>query len=142
MRKKSNLHILELGDTKHIYWSEQRSFSLCWQNDAATIIFSQKKIVNFFSETSLVKLLQRNFYSETSSAKLLQQNFFGQTSSAKLFQQNFLVFSLFFIFFYGLGEIFEGDSADTGAGKFPLKSMGGWVEGLACADPGARCQFI
>jgi hypothetical protein len=38
----------------------------------------------------------------------------------------------------GLGEIFEGDSADTCAGKFPLVSMGGRSEGLACADPGAR----
>ena len=38
----------------------------------------------------------------------------------------------------GLGEMFEGDSADTGAGKFPLVSMGGRVEGLACADSGAR----
>ena len=27
---------------------------------------------------------------------------------------------------------------DTCAGKFSLKSMGGWAEGLACADPGAR----
>jgi hypothetical protein len=34
--------------------------------------------------------------------------------------------------------MFEGDSADTGAGKFPLVSMGGRAEGLACADPGAR----
>jgi hypothetical protein len=38
----------------------------------------------------------------------------------------------------GLGEMFEGDSADTGAGKFPLVSMGDRAEGLACADPGAR----
>jgi hypothetical protein len=38
----------------------------------------------------------------------------------------------------GLGEMFEGDSADTGAGKFPLVSMGGRAEGLACTDPGAR----
>ena len=38
----------------------------------------------------------------------------------------------------GLGEMFEGDSADTCAGKFPLVSKGGRVEGLACADPGAR----
>ena len=38
----------------------------------------------------------------------------------------------------GLGEMFEGDSADTCAGKFPLMSMGGRVEGLACAGPGAR----
>ena len=38
----------------------------------------------------------------------------------------------------GLGEMFEGDSADMCAGKFPLVSMGGRVEGLACADPGAR----
>ena len=32
----------------------------------------------------------------------------------------------------GLGEMFEG------AGKFPLVSMGGRAEGLACADPVAR----
>ena len=32
----------------------------------------------------------------------------------------------------------EGHSADTGAGKFQLVSMGGRVEGLACADLGAR----
>ena len=32
----------------------------------------------------------------------------------------------------------EGHSADTGAGKFLLVSMGGRAEGLACADPGAR----
>ena len=38
----------------------------------------------------------------------------------------------------GLGEMFEGDSADIGAGKFPLVSMGGRAEGLACEDPGAR----
>ena len=38
----------------------------------------------------------------------------------------------------GLGEMFEGDSADMRAGKFPLVSMGGRAEGLACADPGAR----
>jgi hypothetical protein len=37
----------------------------------------------------------------------------------------------------GLGEMFEGDSADTGGGKFPLVSMGGRAEGLACADPRA-----
>ena len=38
----------------------------------------------------------------------------------------------------GLGEMFEGDSADMCAGKFPLMSMGGRAEGLACVDPGAR----
>ena len=38
----------------------------------------------------------------------------------------------------GLGEMFEGDSADMCAGKFQLTSMGGRAEGLACADPGAR----
>ena len=38
----------------------------------------------------------------------------------------------------GLGVMFEGDSADMCAGKFPLVSMGGRTEGLACADPGAR----
>ena len=38
----------------------------------------------------------------------------------------------------GLGEMFEGDSADMCAEKFPLVSMGGRAEGLACTDPGAR----
>ena len=38
----------------------------------------------------------------------------------------------------GLWKMFEGDSADTCAGKFPLVLMGGRAEGLACADPGAR----
>jgi hypothetical protein len=37
----------------------------------------------------------------------------------------------------GLGEMFEGDSADMCAGKFPLLSMGGRAEGLACAVLGA-----
>ena len=40
--------------------------------------------------------------------------------------------------FEGMGEMFEGDSADMGAGKFPLVSMGGRAEGQACADPRAR----
>ena len=34
--------------------------------------------------------------------------------------------------------MFEGDSADMCAGKFPLVSMGGRAEGLACTDLGAR----
>ena len=38
----------------------------------------------------------------------------------------------------GLGEMFEGDSADMCAGKFTLVLMGGRAEGLACADPVAR----
>ena len=38
----------------------------------------------------------------------------------------------------GLVEMFEGDSADTWSGKFPLMSIGGRAEGLACADLGAR----
>ena len=37
----------------------------------------------------------------------------------------------------GLGEMFEGDSSDTCAGKVPLMLMGGRAEGLACADLGA-----
>ena len=41
----------------------------------------------------------------------------------------------------GLGEMFEGASADTCAGEFPLVSMGGRAEGLACADLVAR-SFI
>ena len=40
--------------------------------------------------------------------------------------------------FKGLGEMFEGDSADTYAGKFSLMLKGGRVEGLECADPRAR----
>ena len=35
-------------------------------------------------------------------------------------------------------ENFGGYSADMCAEKFPLVSMGSWVEGLACTDPGAR----
>ena len=38
----------------------------------------------------------------------------------------------------GLGEMFEGDSADMCAGKVPLVLMGARVEGLVCADPRAR----
>ena len=38
----------------------------------------------------------------------------------------------------GLGEMFEGDSADMCAGKFSLTSMGGRAEGLACTDREAR----
>ena len=38
----------------------------------------------------------------------------------------------------GLGKMFEAEFADTCAEKFPLVSMGGRVEGLACADPEAR----
>ena len=38
----------------------------------------------------------------------------------------------------GLGEMFEGDSADTCGGKFSLRSMGDQAEGLACAEPGSR----
>ena len=38
--------------------------------------------------------------------------------------------------YQGLGEMFEGDSADMSAEKFPLVSL--WAERLACADPGAR----
>jgi hypothetical protein len=38
----------------------------------------------------------------------------------------------------GLGEMFEGDSADMCAGKFLLVLMGGRAEGLTSTDPGAR----
>ena len=34
--------------------------------------------------------------------------------------------------------MFEGDSAGMCAGKYPLVSMVGRVEGLACTDPEAR----
>ena len=40
--------------------------------------------------------------------------------------------------FEGLGEMFEGDSADTCAEIFSLMSMGVRAEGLACADPATR----
>ena len=38
----------------------------------------------------------------------------------------------------GLGEMFEGDFADTYGGKSPLVSMGGQAEDLMCAELGAR----
>ena len=44
--------------------------------------------------------------------------------------------------FEGLGKMFEGDSSEMCAGKFPLMLMGGRVEGLACADPGARTPIV
>ena len=34
--------------------------------------------------------------------------------------------------------MFEGDSADTCTGKFPLMLMLGWAEGPAYADPGVK----
>ena len=34
----------------------------------------------------------------------------------------------------GLGEMFKGDSADTGASKFPLVSMGGRAEGVLAPE--------
>ena len=44
--------------------------------------------------------------------------------------------------FYGLGEVFESDYADKCADTCPLVSIGGWVEGLACADPGVRTPIF
>ena len=41
----------------------------------------------------------------------------------------------------GLGEMFEGDYADTCARKLPLVSMECRAEGLACADLGARTHI-
>ena len=38
----------------------------------------------------------------------------------------------------GIGGDVEVDFAHACAGKFPLMSMGGQAEGLACADPGLR----
>ena len=38
----------------------------------------------------------------------------------------------------GLGEMFEGDSADMCASEFSLMPLGGRAEGLASAEPGAR----
>jgi hypothetical protein len=42
----------------------------------------------------------------------------------------------------GLGEMFEGDSADTCGGKIPLMLMGGRAEGLAYADLVARTPTV
>ena len=42
----------------------------------------------------------------------------------------------------GLGEMFEGDSADRCGKKIPLLWIGGRAEGLASADPGARTPII
>ena len=47
----------------------------------------------------------------------------------------------------GLGEMFEGDSADTCAEKIPLVPMGGWADRQACADgergpPSALAEFM
>ena len=47
----------------------------------------------------------------------------------------------------GLGEMFEGDSADMCSGKFPLVSMGGRADSQACADgeqgpPSARAEIL
>ena len=47
----------------------------------------------------------------------------------------------------GLGEMFEGDSADTCTGKFPLTSMGGGADRQACADgeqgpPSAQAEIF
>ena len=47
----------------------------------------------------------------------------------------------------GLGEVFKGDSADMGAGKFPLVSMGERADRQACADgergpPSARAEIF
>ena len=38
----------------------------------------------------------------------------------------------------GFGDMFEGDSAETFAGKVPLMSMGARAEGLVCTDPEVR----
>ena len=47
----------------------------------------------------------------------------------------------------GLGEVFEGNSAETCAEKFPLVSMGGRTNCQACADgkrgpPSAQAEFF
>jgi hypothetical protein len=42
----------------------------------------------------------------------------------------------------GWGGMFEDDSADSCAGKFLLMSMGGQVEGIACADLGAMTNDV
>ena len=38
--------------------------------------------------------------------------------------------------------LFEGDSADRGADKFPLMLMGGRAEGLECANHVARTPIM
>ena len=41
----------------------------------------------------------------------------------------------------GLGEMFEGYSADMYAGKLLLTSLGGRAEGLACTGPRTRTSI-
>jgi hypothetical protein len=41
----------------------------------------------------------------------------------------------------GFGAMFEIESVDMCAGKFPLVLMGGRAGGLVCADPGARTSI-
>ena len=53
----------------------------------------------------------------------------------KVYFENFKSCSMVRNFGY---EMFEDDSEDTCGGKFPLMSMGGRAETLACTDPGAR----
>ena len=48
-------------------------------------------------------------------------------------EENFHIMCL-----HGFGEMIVGNSADMCAKKFSLMSMGGWAEGLACADLWAR----
>ena len=41
-----------------------------------------------------------------------------------------------------LGEMFEGESAETCTGKIPLLPMGVRAEGPACADTGAKTPIF
>ena len=58
--------------------------------------------------------------------------------SRRVFSKVFIGFQTSDMTSKGLGEMFEGDSADMCAGKFTLLSIGGRAEGLACANPGVR----
>jgi hypothetical protein len=70
------------------------------------------------------------------SLNTISYDTFGRTRG--VFSKVFLGFRNFGYDFLGVGGDVEGDSADMHARKFPLTSMGGQAEGLACADPGAR----
>ena len=69
---------------------------------------------------------------------------FGQWGILKVSEfGGFVLRSVIFL----LGEMFEGDSADMCAGKFPLMSMGGRADRQACADgergpPSARAEIF
>ena len=81
--------------------SEQSACAVGNQNNKANIFFSQKRLIFVVHvKCTHQRSNKQNFSSESSSAKLIQRNFFSE-------------------------KLLQPDSADMGAGKFPLTSMGG-----------------